>query len=48
MNRYFSRGGARRGLVLAALAALLWACWAVVYWQALTGAEAPALPLFSI
>jgi hypothetical protein len=48
MNRYFSRRGARRGLLLAALAALLWACWAMGYWQGLMDANAPALSLFSI
>jgi len=48
MKQYFSLRGAKRGLLLAALAALLWASWAIGYWQGLMGAEAQSLLLFSL
>ena len=42
MKRYFSAQGAKRGLVLAALAVLLWGCWAIGYLQGLDGAMPPS------
>ncbi len=33
MQRYFSQRGALRGMALAALAAVLWCCWAIGYLQ---------------
>jgi hypothetical protein len=38
---YFSPRGAKRGIVLAAATALLWACWAVGYVQGFSGVSAP-------
>jgi hypothetical protein len=39
MNRYFSPSGAKRGLILAALAVVLWSCWAVGYLQGVEAAD---------
>ena len=48
MKQYFSLRGAKRGLLPAAFALLLWICWAVGYWQGLMGAETQSLVLFSL
>lgn len=48
MKQYFSYRGAMRGLLLAAIFGLLWTCWAVGYWQGLTGAGNPSFVLFSL
>ena len=48
MKQYFSLRGAKRGLLPAAFALLLWICWAVGYWQGLMGAETQSLFLFSL
>ena len=42
MKRFFSAQGAKRGFMLAALAVLLWGCWAIGYLQGLDGAQSPS------
>lgn len=43
MNRYFSPRGAKRGLILAALAVLVWSCWAIGFLQGVEGATTPSV-----
>ncbi len=38
MKRYFSQRGAKRGFALAALAVVLWCCWAIGFLQGAEGA----------
>lgn len=40
MKRYFSPRGAKRGLALAAVAVVLWGCWAIGFLQGIEGATA--------
>lgn len=42
MKRYFSPRGAMRGLVLAAVALVLWGCWAIGFLQGVEGAITPS------
>jgi hypothetical protein len=42
MRHWYSPRGARRGLLVAGLAAALWICWAVAYSQGTIKAPAPA------
>lgn len=39
MQHYFSQRGALRGTAIAALAAVLWCCWAIGFLQGVEGAE---------
>ncbi len=39
MQRYFSQHGALCGMALAALAAILWCCWAIGYLQGVERAD---------
>jgi hypothetical protein len=43
MKRYFSPQGAKRGLILAAIAAFMWSCWALGYVSGVNEAKASAL-----
>lgn len=43
MNRYFSPRGAKRGLILAALAVIFWCCWAIGFLQGVEGAASPPM-----
>jgi hypothetical protein len=43
MKRYFSPQGAKRGLILAAIAVLMWCCWAIGYLSGLSERISPSV-----
>ena len=43
MKRYFSPQGAKRGLILAAIATLMWCCWAIGYMSGVNEAKVNSL-----
>jgi hypothetical protein len=42
MKRYFSQRGSKRGFIIAAIALVLWCCWAVGFLQGVEGVTSPS------